>query len=136
MGEIMHRLRFVGGPSDGLAIVVRDGSFRERATLRLPSRPLVGRADGCYFHQRLRGYGSVYVLSTRCRMGVGGQATVHLEYHFTGFEIPDRGAIRRRTQPRLRPMTVLTSSLSRWRQKVGRWMLAPVDYPLKNQQTS
>jgi hypothetical protein len=68
-------------------------------------------------------------------MDVGGQPNVHLEYHFTGFEIPDRGARRRRTQPRLRPMTVLASSLSRWRQKIGHWMLAPVAYPLKHQQT-
>ena len=135
MGAVIYRVRFVGGPSDGLAINVRDDSLRDRSTLRLPVRPVSGRADGGHIHNRSRRNCSVYVLSTRCRMDVGGQPTIHLEYRFTGIEIPDRGARRRLTQPRLHPETALASSLSRWRQKIGRWMLAPVDYPLKSQST-
>ena len=107
MGAVIYRVRFVGGPSDGLAIDVRNDSLRDRSTLRLPGRPVVGRADGDQIHSRSQRNCSVYVLSTRCRMDVGGQPTIHLEYSFTGFEIPDRRARRRRTQPRLRPDTAL-----------------------------
>ncbi len=119
-------VKFTGGPSDGL--IVRDSHAVAHEKLRLPVTPVFVRWHSC---RELVGYWSaVYLLTSRERVIDAGQPKASLHYTFLGYELVESQAERDSARQSYR-----FPSVRNWarnlRRKFVRWLLEPIDYPLK-----
>ena len=124
------RVRFVGGPSDGL--VLSDPDFKIRTKLQMPAAPAFVQC-GQHSCRELVGYWfTTYQLRGRQRVIEAGRLTTCLRYDFVGYE-PLENQVERDSSRRRAPerWVGLRNWFSQLRRKVANWMLEPIDHPLR-----
>jgi hypothetical protein len=105
-----YRIEFVRGPHDGL--IVEEGTL-VAPRLRLPAQPYeIGGAP--------QYPAALYELSEKALHWEEGTPQAVLRYEFRG-EVTEGQATGR---------LPLGARLSLWRQRLGRWMMTPIDYPM------
>jgi hypothetical protein len=129
MNASLYKVRLVGGPVDGL--VLSDLPFNVRNKLQMPSSPAAVRCrqTDCY---ELAEYWSTYVLTSTHRTTQDGHLIAYLRYDFLGYELLETQA--ERDSPRqcaLRWFIGLGTWLAQVPRGLAKWMLEPIDYPLK-----
>jgi hypothetical protein len=124
-----YRVQFVGGPSDGLVLEAARSSFQPKDRISLSVRPVFAQFGETNCYEVLGHCTSTYLMTSKLYCQEGGAATVHLRYEFSAFESPLRRAARRHLPRPSRWLSALAGSRA-WR-KFAKWMLAPVDHPLK-----
>ena len=86
MNTSVYRLRFIGGPRDGLAVTTTS-SFCEEA-LRILASPIVRRVNNnCY--ELVGYYNTAYRLTSKHHTMENGCPIVHCLFEFVGFESLD-----------------------------------------------
>ena len=123
------QVEFVGGPSDGL--VLSDPHFRPRGKLQMPAMPAIAPRGHNEWWELGHWFTTYQLASRRFSLDEGHPATC-LRYDFLGYE-PVRTQIgrasrTRRAQPWL---TGMGSWLAHIRHRISKWMLEPLDYPLR-----
>ena len=127
MFQPLYQVEFLGGPSDGAVVTLGDLSCQR--TICLPMRPISISPEGEPDHLTLDDARSVYRLSRKALTTSNGGTTLHYEYVFAGFKTSRDQA--RKTDPPRAMIGPLAVFLRRYRNRAVRWMLAPVDHPLK-----
>jgi hypothetical protein len=130
MNTSLCTVQFVGGPSDGL--VLYDPDFKVRDKLELPARPafeILGETRWC---ELVGHWSTAYMLTARQRTLEDGYPTTHLRYDFRGYELAEAQAARNPYHEGAALWTIaLRSRVSEYGRRFVRWILEPVDFPLK-----
>ena len=130
MSQPLCQVEFLGGPSDGAVVTLDDHSCPR--TICLPARPISISPEGEPCCLTLDDARSVYRLNRKAHTASNGGATLHYEYVFAGFKTSrDQARNTDPTRAMIGPLAPLAAALRRCRNKAVRWMLAPVDHPLK-----
>jgi hypothetical protein len=130
MNASYYTVKFVGGPSDGL--VLRDPHFDVRDKLQMPVAPAYVRSDKTHCYELVGYWSTAYLLTSKHRTIEGGQMTTYLSYDFLGYEL-----LRTRTewesQRQCTPhwLIGMRDWFSQARGAFVKWMLEPIDHPLK-----
>lgn len=130
MCQPLCQVKFLGGPYDGAVVTLDDHTYPR--TIFMPARPISISPKGEPCCVTLDDSRSVYRLNRKARAASDGGTTLRYECVFTGFKTP-RDQTRNTDPPRamIGPLAALAVVLRRCRDKAVRWMLAPVDQPLK-----
>lgn len=130
MNASLCKVEFVGGPSDGL--VMNDPYFNIRHKLQLPACPATVRLGHTRCHELVGHWFTVYLLASRHCTIEDGHPTTCLRYDFSGYELQKTRAesdlSRRHTSRWLSRLCHWFSQLPR---RFARWMVEPIDQPLK-----
>jgi hypothetical protein len=122
-------VRFIGGPSDGL--VLSDSHFNAQDKVQMPATPAFVRS-GQHSCCELAGWSTAYRLTCRHRSIEAGRATTRLRYNFLGYELVKAQVEHEVGRQRERRRLVgLRNWFSRVSLRLARWMLEPLDHPLK-----
>lgn len=116
--SLVYEVRLLCGPFDGLVSEVHERSLFDRRILTLPARPLDPN-DGIAGLVEMGANRSIYSIVDRHKRDDPAGQTIALTYAFSGFIVP-----------RHRRTNLLAHLLHTTGRRLGRWMLAPVDYPL------
>jgi hypothetical protein len=114
MNTPVYRLRFIGGPRDGLAVTTTS-SFCEEA-LRILASPIVRRVNNnCY--ELVGHYNAAYRLTSKHHAMENGCPTVHCLFEFVGFESSGmhHKKATRRSKQRWLDVFSLASLWHRWK---------------------
>lgn len=130
MNASLFTVHFVGGPSDGL--VLRDPRFNVRDKLQMPASAAIVRRGQSHCYE-LKGYWSTaYLLTSRHRTIEDGHPTTCFRYDFLGYELLETQAQRKSSRHRgPRWLIGLGNWFSQVPRRCAKWMLEPIDYPLK-----
>lgn len=125
-----HRIRFIGGPSDGVVVVATSFPFGDK--LWMPATPVAVAAEtNCCYMPPTRCV-AAYKVSCKRHTVENGYPAVLYEFEFVGFE-PRTRAIASNFRPHSmsRWLGRFTIVISRWRAGLVKWLLAPITYPLR-----
>jgi hypothetical protein len=126
MNPHLYRVRFVGGPADGVIVVTTSFSLRDK--LWMPA----GSAAGTNYRDMAASRCSAaYRLSRQQHTVKDGFPTVLYEFEFAGFESNARPSVSKsRPRSRSRWLSRLSTAISRCWVGLAAWMMAPIDHPL------
>jgi hypothetical protein len=130
MNASLYTVHFIGGPSDGL--VLSDPHFNVRNKLQMPSSPAVVRCGRTHCYEFVGYWSSAYLLTSNHCTIEDGHPTTCLRYDFLGYELLPTQAERespRQVAPRW--LIGLGNWFSRVPGRFAKWMLEPIDHPLK-----
>jgi hypothetical protein len=126
----LHRIRFIGGPSDGVVVVATSFPFGDK--LWMPASPIEIETgtNSCYLPTAH--CSAAYNVSCKRHVLENGCPSVLYEFKFAGFE-PYSKLATSKSRPHSMPRWVsrLAMLISHWRVGLAKWMVAPVDHPLK-----
>jgi hypothetical protein len=128
MNTSLYTVEFFGGPSDGL--VLTDPHFNVRNKLLLPAVPACLRSGQNHCHELAGHWSTAYLLTSRHRALVDDHMTIYLTYDFLGYELLETKT-GRESQTAPHWLSRLRHRLLQARHALARWMLAPIDHPLK-----
>jgi hypothetical protein len=128
MNTSLYTVEFVGGPSDGL--VLSDPHFDVRDKLQMPAVPACFRSGQVRCHELAGHWSTAYLLTSKHRAMVDNQMTSYLTYDFLGYELLETKT-ERESQSAPHWLIRVRNRLSQARRAFAKWMLAPVDHPLK-----
>jgi hypothetical protein len=132
MDVVAYQVRFVGGPADGLTLEQDADSFVERPLMTMPANPIAIRSADDDGREVVDRYCSTYLLVRRSLKNLDGREAVECQYNFAGFELVRLEPPTIHDRSRRRPwMSRIRGLYSRTRQGLIRWMLAPVERPLR-----
>jgi len=130
MSATLRKVRFIGGPFDGL--VVASSDFAVRETLQMPTSSVRLRRFDTIGDELAGHTCTAYRLASARATTTDGRPTVELRYDFVGFEIVE-ACVAGDGPPSASPRWLL--AVLQWSRgiprKLGDWMLEPIDYPLK-----
>lgn len=130
MNSSLYTIQFVGGPSDGL--VLSDPHFDVRDKVQMPARPAYVRAGHTRCHELVGYWSTAYLLTSQHHTIEDGQTTTCLTYGFLGYELLETKTEReslRQCAPHW--LSGMRDCFSRARRAFAKWMLEPIDHPLK-----
>jgi hypothetical protein len=130
MNASLYTVRFVGGPSDGL--VLSDPHFNVQDELQMPASPAVVRCGQTRCYELVGHWSTAYRLtSSHCTIE-DCHPTTCLRYDFIGYELLKTQSARELSRY-VAPgwLTNLGTWFSQVPGRFARWMVEPIDYPLK-----
>jgi hypothetical protein len=131
----LYRIRFVDGPSDGVVVVATSFPFGDK--LWMPTSPVeVEPGTNCCYMPPTR-CRAAYKVSCKRHTLENGCPSVLYEFKFAGFE-PWITPIAPKSLPHSmsRWLSRFAILISRWRVGLARWLVAPVNHPLKLPETT
>jgi hypothetical protein len=126
----LHRIRFIGGPSDGVVVVATSFPFGDK--LWMPASPVAIEPDTNCCYMPPGRCSAAYNVSCKRHTVENGCPSVLYEFKFAGFEpCKAPSAPKSRSNSMSRWLSPLATLISRWRVGLAKWMVAPVNHPLK-----
>jgi hypothetical protein len=130
MNTSLYTVQFIGGPSDGL--LLREPHFNVQDKLQMPAGPAVVRCGQIHCYELVGYWSAAYLLTSNLRTIEDCHRTICLRYDFLGYELlPTESERESPRQCAPRWLIGLGNWFSQVPGRFARWMLEPIDHPLK-----